>query len=140
FLIPIIFGSDETHLTNFSGDKAVWPLYISIGNLPSDIRNPPTSLGWELAALIPIPLKHSSSSVKVIEAANKDFAAAIHRAIAIILSLLQKLYEDDIIVQVNHGRAYQRGYPVISDWLADFPEYIKLLNLKKDACPICEVK
>ncbi|RPA70531.1 hypothetical protein BJ508DRAFT_337105, partial [Ascobolus immersus RN42] len=25
FVIPILFGSDETHLTNFSGDKAVWP-------------------------------------------------------------------------------------------------------------------
>jgi len=25
-VIPLLFGSDKTHLTNFSGDKAAWPL------------------------------------------------------------------------------------------------------------------
>ncbi|RPA70648.1 hypothetical protein BJ508DRAFT_219111, partial [Ascobolus immersus RN42] len=140
FVIPIIFGSDETHLTNYSGDKAIWPLYISIGNLPSDIRNAPTSLGWELAALLPIPPKHAGGPQKVIDAANKDFAAGIQSALAIILKPLVKLFEDGIKVHGEMGKVYQRGFPVVCGWLADFPEYGKLLNLRKDMCPICEVK
>ncbi|KAI5789104.1 hypothetical protein EDC01DRAFT_616861, partial [Geopyxis carbonaria] len=32
-LVPLIFSSDETHLTNFSGGKKEWPVYMTIGNL-----------------------------------------------------------------------------------------------------------
>ncbi|KAF8416585.1 hypothetical protein EV426DRAFT_509221, partial [Tirmania nivea] len=42
-LVPVLFASDATHLTNFSGDSKVWPLYMSIGNIKSSIRNQPTS-------------------------------------------------------------------------------------------------
>jgi len=32
-VIPIIIMSDATQLTNFSGDKKAWPVYMTIGNL-----------------------------------------------------------------------------------------------------------
>ena len=32
-LIPILLASDKTHLPNFSGDKKLYPVYISIGNV-----------------------------------------------------------------------------------------------------------
>jgi hypothetical protein len=32
-IVPVIFVSDEMHLTNFSGGKQAWPLYMSIGNI-----------------------------------------------------------------------------------------------------------
>jgi len=34
-LVPIIPDLDETHLINFSEDKKLWPIYISIGNILS---------------------------------------------------------------------------------------------------------
>ena len=37
-LVPLIFASDKTHLTNFSGDKSAWPLYMSLGNINKEIR------------------------------------------------------------------------------------------------------
>ncbi|RPB21313.1 hypothetical protein L211DRAFT_769374, partial [Terfezia boudieri ATCC MYA-4762] len=36
-LVSILLVSDETHLTNFSGDKKLWPVYMSIGNIGSSI-------------------------------------------------------------------------------------------------------
>ena len=32
-IVPVIFAFDKTHLTNFSGDKQAWPLYMTIGNI-----------------------------------------------------------------------------------------------------------
>ncbi|KAF8434267.1 hypothetical protein BGX38DRAFT_1101251, partial [Terfezia claveryi] len=38
-LVPVLFTSDQTCLTNFSRDKKLWPLCISIGNVWSEIHN-----------------------------------------------------------------------------------------------------
>jgi len=37
-VVPLLFASDKTHLTNFSGDKAAWPVYMSISNISKDFR------------------------------------------------------------------------------------------------------
>jgi hypothetical protein len=33
-MVPLMFFTDDTHLTNFSGDKTASPLYMTIGNIP----------------------------------------------------------------------------------------------------------
>jgi hypothetical protein len=37
-LVPLIFMSDGTHLSNFARDKTEWPVSITVGNLSSKIR------------------------------------------------------------------------------------------------------
>ena len=56
-LVPILIASDVTHLTNFSGDGKLCPVYISISNIPSSIRVKPTSHTWILIALLSIEPK-----------------------------------------------------------------------------------
>jgi len=51
-LVPVLFASDTTHLTNFSSDGKVWSLYMSIGNIRSSIRNKPTSHTWVPVAIL----------------------------------------------------------------------------------------
>ena len=36
-LVPLIFMSDATQLSNYSGDKKEWPMYMTIGNLSSEL-------------------------------------------------------------------------------------------------------
>lgn len=55
-LVPLIFLSDSTHLTNFAGDKA-WPVYMTIGNLRSSVRMKPMMHSVVLVALLPQPLE-----------------------------------------------------------------------------------
>jgi hypothetical protein len=50
-IVPVICASDNTHLTNFLGDKHAWPLCLTIGNIQKDICCTPKSapgffLGW----------------------------------------------------------------------------------------------
>jgi len=55
-LVPLIFMSDGTHLSNFAGDKKEWPVYMTIGNLSSKIRQMPSTHTVVLVALLLIPL------------------------------------------------------------------------------------
>ena len=41
-LAPIIIATDKTQLTNFSGGKSAYPIYLTIGNLPKHIRRKPS--------------------------------------------------------------------------------------------------
>jgi len=56
-VVPIIFLSDATHPTNFSGDKNAWPVYMMIGNLSTIVRMPSSQHAILLIALLPIPNK-----------------------------------------------------------------------------------
>jgi hypothetical protein len=42
-IVPVICASDNTHLTNFLGDKHAWPLCLTIGNIQKDICCTPKS-------------------------------------------------------------------------------------------------
>jgi hypothetical protein len=57
-LIPVIFMSDGTHLSNFAGDKKEWPVYMTIGNLSSKIRQMPSAHTIVMVALLPIAIKN----------------------------------------------------------------------------------
>ncbi|KAG0132873.1 hypothetical protein HOY82DRAFT_483309 [Tuber indicum] len=53
-LVLIICASDVTFLTNFSGDKKAWPIYLTIGNILSKTRNKSSKHATILLALLPV--------------------------------------------------------------------------------------
>src|SRR5260370_32243583 len=53
-ILGIIRASDRTHLTNFTGDKKMHTVYLSIGNISKDIRWKHNSHTWLLVTKIPI--------------------------------------------------------------------------------------
>jgi hypothetical protein len=53
-LLPVLLGSDKTHLTVFAGDKKAWPLYLSLGNIKSSFCNKPRNHAWVLGAYLPV--------------------------------------------------------------------------------------
>jgi len=56
--------SDGTHLSNFAGDMKEWPVYMTIGNLSSKIRQMPSTHSVVMVALLPIPIKHRNTPQK----------------------------------------------------------------------------
>jgi hypothetical protein len=50
--------SNGTHLFNFAGDKKKWPVYMTIGNLSSKIRQMPSTHSVMKVTLLPIPPKN----------------------------------------------------------------------------------
>jgi len=61
-IVPVIWTSDKTHLTDFSGDQNAWPLDLTIVNIPKDIHRTPKQRAWILVGLIPCPLKGAKNT------------------------------------------------------------------------------
>ena len=57
-LVPFIFKSNGTHLSNFAGDKKEWPVYMTIGNLSSKIRQTSSMHSVVMVTLLLIPIKN----------------------------------------------------------------------------------
>jgi len=130
--------SDQTNLTNFSGDKKAWPVYITIGNLSSARRNSPGSMAVLLLALLPIPPKLSKSS-KADQRQRKINADTLQDVLELIFAPLQDVAHTGIAIDSANGKVRQ-CFPILSMWIADHIENVALHGLKTNACPKCEVR
>ncbi|KAG8733506.1 hypothetical protein FRC10_012318 [Ceratobasidium sp. 414] len=62
-VVPIILSSDSTQLTNFSGGKSAWPVYLTIGNIPKSIRAKINSYSSLLLAYLPVVMTYAPVAV-----------------------------------------------------------------------------
>src|SRR6201999_2940339 len=80
-LDPVILSSDKTQLSQFSGDKAAWPLYTSSGIHSKDVRRKPSRHATKVVAYLPCAkLDHIGSS----ERRSKVHATLFHDCMAIV--------------------------------------------------------
>jgi len=128
---------DQTNLTNFSGDKKAWPVYITIGNLPSARRNSPGSMAVLLLALLPIPPKLSKSS-KANQRQRKINAETLQDVFELIFAPLQDVAHTGITIDCANGKVLQCS-PILSMLIADHMENVALYGLKTNTCLKCEV-
>ncbi|KAG1739646.1 hypothetical protein EDD22DRAFT_851927 [Suillus occidentalis] len=52
--VPIILGSDKTHVTRITGGLEMHPVFITIGNIDSEVRSKATLRAWRCIAYMPI--------------------------------------------------------------------------------------
>jgi hypothetical protein len=126
-VIPLIFGSDTTHLTNFSGGKKAWPVYLTIGNIKSTMRNKPTSAAVIILALLPVP------------ASTQEDRDVIHRILSRILEPLNQYSLCGILLQCSDNLD-RRCFLRVAAWIADHSEYCTIYHIKKNSCPLCEIR
>ena len=79
---------------NFSVDKKLWPLCMSIGNIPSQIRNKPTAQAWILIGLLPGGPKRSKG-IKGFTVQQQEYDALTvqHTILERIQNPLGQVYE-----------------------------------------------
>jgi len=125
--------SDQTNLTNFSGDKKAGPVYLRIGNLPSARRNSLGSMAVLLLALLPIPPKLSKSS-KVDHCQRKINTDILQDVFELIFAPLQGVAHSGVPIDCADGKV-RLCFPILSAWIADHMENVALRGLKSNACP-----
>ena len=129
--------SDQTHLTNFSGVKKAWPVYITLGNLLSGRCNSPTSMEVLLVALLPIPPKLSKSS-KADQHPRQINIDTRQYVFELIFTPLQDPAHDGVPSDCTDGKIW-RCFPILAAWIADYMENVALHGIKSNVCPRCEV-
>lgn len=135
-LAPVILASDETMLTQFSGDKKGWPVYLYIANIPSWIRRKGSRNAIKLLAYLPIT-KLSCFSTQDMK--KEERQRLFHKCMNIIL--------EPLFTAARHGVEMLRAdgcvsqvHPVLASYVADFPEQCLVGCNLESRCPICLVK
>lgn len=138
-VLPLICSSDETHLTNFSGDQKAWPLYVTIGNLDSAVRNKPSYLAYIVVALLPVPPKFQGISKTDDNKLRREAQAALLQVVTHLFQPLQRYSETGIQLPCADG-FIRDCHPILASYIADHSEQTKNLHaVKQNCCPKCEV-
>ncbi|KAG9118957.1 hypothetical protein FRC07_006257 [Ceratobasidium sp. 392] len=134
-IIPIILSSDSTQLTNFSGGKSAWPVYITLGNIPKSIRAQVNSYSTLLLAYLPNPqLKCFPPSVR-----GDQKARIFHQAMTEIVKPLHEAGKHGL--EMDCGDGYVRHcYPLLAAYIADNPEQTLVAGCHRNLCHRCTVK
>ncbi|KAI9430251.1 hypothetical protein BJY52DRAFT_1208101 [Lactarius psammicola] len=113
-VLPIIISSDKTQLTHFR-NKSAYPVYLSIGNIPKDLRR-----------------KHIPNKA----ARRRALANLFHECMHKILSPIESYGENGIAMVTGNGTWY-RCHPVLAAVIGDYPEQCLVTCTYNGQCPKC---
>ncbi|QRV78328.1 helix loop helix DNA-binding domain protein [Ceratobasidium sp. AG-Ba] len=134
-VVPIIISTDKTKLTVFSGNQKAWPVYLSIGNINSDIRRCPSERAMLLIGYIPVSnLSNISNRSTRSEAGWQLF----HTCLESILEPLKTLSRTGIEILCADG-GVRRVFPILAAYIADSPEQATVACVRESCCPVCWV-
>ena len=139
-IIPVLGSSDQTHRTNYSGNKTAWPVFLSLGNIRSSERLKATRNCSILVALLPVPPKHcfhgpgKSAELKAQQDYNRE---VLRKVFEIIFTPLNNLFERGKHMLCSDGRV-RKCFPIICAWTADYAENVNLHSIKSGLCHIYE--
>jgi hypothetical protein len=145
-LIPLIFASDKIQLTNFSGDRAAWLVYMTIGNLDKNSQREALKRAWVLVGLLPEIPKNSKTGL---------MPDLFHDCITAILKPLKFPDPETTLIQepgelcvydnflrfewkCSDGNIHH-CFPVIDAWIADYEEQVVISQIISRLCPHCEI-
>lgn len=133
-IIPVILSSDKTQVTTFRGHQA-YPVYLTIGNLPKEIRRKPSQGGQILLGYLPTgKLEHISNKSK----RKRVYANVFHACMRVIVEPIKDAGEDGVLMASGDG-ATRRVHPLYAAYCADYPEQLLVNGLKNFQCPTCGV-
>ena len=139
-ITPIIIASDKTQLTQFSGGKVAYPVYLTLGNIPKSIRRKPSARACVLIAYLSVdkPSKEGMSPT-ALRIRNYEL---FHRSMAHVLQPLKDAGDPcgPGLEMVGGDGAIRRVYPILAAYVADYPEQCLVTCTKYGTCPKCQRK
>jgi len=137
-VVPIIELSDQTQLTNFSGDKKAWPVYVTISNILSRTTNSPVKRPILLLALLPVPLKFTGESARADKAQRQMKADVLRTVLDLVLYPLEQVVQEGTVMDWAEGKT-RLSFPILSAWITDNAEHAALHRIGSKSCLKCEV-
>ncbi|KZV63194.1 hypothetical protein PENSPDRAFT_590307 [Peniophora sp. CONT] len=134
-VVPIILASDKTQLSTFSGDKQAWPVYLTIGNISSEIRMQPSKHAMVLLGYIPVT---KLNRIFYEKDRKVEGHRLFHFAMKQLLAPLVEAGSKGVEMTCADGFV-RRVFPILFAYLADFPEQCLITCTKNNRCTVCKV-
>jgi Plavaka transposase len=132
--VPVIISSDKTQLTDFGG-KTAYPVYLTIGNLPKEVRRKPSHHSHILLAYLPCTrLKHVSNK----SARRRMLANLYHSCMGRIFQPLETAGIEGVRMFRGDGVAF-RCHPILACVPTDYQEQVLITSVKTGLCPSCPI-
>ncbi|KAN0140650.1 hypothetical protein V8E53_001477 [Lactarius tabidus] len=133
-IIPVLLSTDKTLLTTFR-NKSAYPLYMTIGNIPKEIRRKPSMHAYILLGYLPTTcLSHVSNQAQ----RRRLLANLYHLCMHQILAPLNTAGTTGVHMMCGNGRLYQ-NHPIFAVFIGDYPEQILSTGSITGRCPTCDV-
>lgn len=133
-IIPIIISTDKTQLTLFR-NKTAYPVYMTIGNIPKEIRRKPSSRAYILLGYLPT-IKLESVTNKA--ARRRMIANLYHVCMKKILEPLESAGISGLSMFTGDGTAH-RAHPIFACFVGDYPEQILVTLGYTGKCACCKI-
>ncbi|KIM22688.1 hypothetical protein M408DRAFT_78738, partial [Serendipita vermifera MAFF 305830] len=128
-VIPLLIGSDKTHLTDFTGDKKAWPVYLSLGNIDMKARRTRSLNAWAIIGYMPIVEWNNPKDIR-----GTLTSRLFHQCAKVIFQSIINLGEGGILLPDSKGDV-RNCYPRLAAWLSDHPEQLMLNCAAGKTCP-----
>ncbi|KAI0072632.1 hypothetical protein K474DRAFT_1726506 [Panus rudis PR-1116 ss-1] len=133
-IVPIILSSDKTQIASFRG-KSAYPLYMTIGNIPKDIRRKPSQKAYVLLGYLPTDkLEEIRNQAKRRRLILNIFHASLReilRPLKVPGSQGEEMASGDGICR--------RIHPILAAYACDYQEQVVVTGALSGDCPTCEV-
>ncbi|VDB94448.1 unnamed protein product [Peniophora sp. CBMAI 1063] len=129
-IIPLIVSSDKTQLTLFR-NRSCYPVYLTIGNIPKDIRRKTSLQGQVLLGYLPVT---RLAGIKRDDVRRRAQAGLFHDCLRDILKPLRDVAKDGVVLASGDG-VQRRCHPILAAYVGDYPEQVLVAGVKYGTCP-----
>jgi len=115
------------------GTKSAYPVYMTIGNIPKELRRKPSQRTHVLIGYLPTtPLHHVQNKAS----RRRMVANLFHYCVSHILRPLKSAGEVGVLMSSGDG-ATRRTFPILACFVGDYPEQVLVSGCKTGDCPKC---
>jgi hypothetical protein len=114
-------------------NKNAYPIYLTIGNIPKEIRCKPSSRAYVLLGYLPTTKLETVTN----KAARRRLLANLyHSCMGKILEPLQECGKTGINMVTADGQKH-RNHPLFATFIGDYPEQVLTTCTRTGECPKC---
>src|ERR1700709_792724 len=134
---PVIISTDKTQLTQFSGNKSAYPVYLTLGNIPRALRRKPSQQACILIAYLSVSKTVGEDLTK--KQKSSRIQQLFHDSMRIVLEPLKQPGKKGMEVVFGDGRV-RMVHPLLACYVADYPEQCLVTCAKYGTCPKCNLR